>query len=570
MVPLKPHPILLFGILEQGYARPSETLEVSCLKITIIQKWTLVLIATALLALGGTLGCEDDPVNPDGDTGEPTEIEVTHIIVNPKSPAPGDTIQLTAVIVSNGQNIGDFPDVTWSAGGEGDFLENNEVSVRWKAPGESRLFNISVTVKNAVNSSSKSATVFVGDSQTLVAFEAGQPIYTGPGPTFLYVRTADVAAGVEVYSFDGVNTDDVVPGQELGEGFKISRDGNAAVYQIDDPPAGRLIEPINVYYNNLATGTRVQVTTDRAPEESRRRQQYLAPRISPTGHLMTYQGWRNAMIANDGDSLDVFLWDPVSGVEQAITQTHGFRDRRNWYPSISSDENWVVFVSNRSGIGQWELYGMKLSGTTVVDTAEAAVVRLTDTGGDIASGSSNDVSEPLISWSPGSPVLLVVTNSEDLLQLTFGPSGATTTQVFGIDGKIREFAWSADGLSVAISTGQKIYRIAAGGTEAELVREAPAGDQARDLVWSPDNNYMVYRISRGSQSWLELVEVPGSGEVEEVIVLTPSVAGGNLSGYRGAMSMSPVWTPSDELLYPVFHEGTPAIDILDISGALSG
>jgi hypothetical protein len=66
------------------------------------------------------------------------------------------------------------------------------------------------------------------------------------------------------------------------------------------------------------------------------------------------------------------------------------------------------------------------------------------------------------------------------------------------------------------------------------------------------------------------VEVPGSGEVEEVIVLTPSVAGGNLSGYRGAMSMSPVWTPSDELLYPVFHEGTPAIDILDISGALSG
>jgi hypothetical protein len=142
--------------------------------------------------------------------------------------------------------------------------------------------------------------------------------------------------------------------------------------------------------------------------------------------------------------------------------------------------------------------------------------------------------------------------------------------VFGIEGRIREIVWSADGTLAALSTGAAIYSLPLGSADAELIYEPPSGDDARDLAWSPDNRYLVYRISRSSNSWLEVLEIPDVGVAEDVIVLTPSAPAGNLASYRRTMSMSPLWTPSNALVYPVFRGATPALELVDISGALGG
>jgi Tol biopolymer transport system component len=530
------------------------------LKVSIIHKWTLVLIATGLMAFGGVVGCEDDnPVDEGSLVSE--SITASAIIVNPKSPAPGDTIQLTVVITSDSGNEGDFPKIAWSATG-GKFLESDQTSVRWESPDVSSLYDITCRVENSVSSSSTRTTVFVGSIVTLIDSDAGQ-IFPQAGGDFLYLRSNDVSEGLEVYKSVNGTPSDVTPGTELGKSITISTALTGAAYEVEPPPQQYVIEPVNVVYNDLVTGDRVEVTTDNSAPTSRRRQQYGEPSLSSSGQLLTFQGWRLSENVGDGDSLDVFLWDTSTESMAAVTETHGL-DRRNWFPTISTDESWLTFISNRSGGGQWELYGMKLAGTSVVDTAMSALVRLTDTGGQIAAGSATDLTRPLMQWNPVNPVLALVTSNDALIQMTTNSQGANTVAVIGISGRVRELVWSPDGSQLAISNGVAIYTVTAGGDAAVLQHAGPVGDEIRDVGWSPDMSFMVFRTTRSGNSWFELLDT-SSGLT---VVLTPATSAAELGSYRKLMSLSPIWTANDELLLLLFNGITPGIHSLDISGAL--
>jgi len=106
------------------------------------------------------------------------------------------------------------------------------------------------------------------------------------------------------------------------------------------------------------------------------------------------------------------------------------------------------------------------------------------------------------------------------------------------------------------------------GTLAEMEYQALPGDQIRDLVFSPDGQWMVYRVTRAGLSWLEIMDLSG-GNLNETVPLTRSFPAGGAADYRPLMSLSPAWSSSDVLYIPVFTGlKTPAIMSLDVSGAV--
>ncbi len=116
-------------------------------------------LRVGLAGLAVVFGCEDNPEPPEG-LGE-SPISIIEIILTPKSPVPGDTISLTAIITGEEMNIGDFPVVKWTASA-GSFLEDDQLSVRWESPPTSGLFGITCKATNSINSTTASTQVFVG------------------------------------------------------------------------------------------------------------------------------------------------------------------------------------------------------------------------------------------------------------------------------------------------------------------------------------------------------------------------------------------------------------------------
>ena len=91
--------------------------------INVISRNIFFLAAVSVFVVAG---CSDDNPTDDGSRSDSKPISVDGIIINPKSPAPGDTVQLTAVVTSTSTNPGDFVQYSWSATG-GSFMEDNKI-----------------------------------------------------------------------------------------------------------------------------------------------------------------------------------------------------------------------------------------------------------------------------------------------------------------------------------------------------------------------------------------------------------------------------------------------------------
>jgi hypothetical protein len=531
------------------------------LRISITRKWTRGLLAGALaLALAA---CSDESTT-DAE-GESVPIVASHIIVNPKSPAPGDTIRLTVDLESDTVNIGDFPTVAWTASG-GTFLESNETSVRWIAPATSALYDINVTASNTVSTTSLGTTVFVGQSVEIVAAEAGQPFFRPNGVDFVYMRTPNIGSGIEMYEYAGGIASDLVPGEGLGENISVAPSLTGAAYEIETPPLGNFIEPINVVYSDLVAGVAMPITSDQAQPGSRRRHQYTRPSFSADGKLIAYQGYRPATLATEIDSVDVFVYNTATQATTIATRTHGLI-RKNFFPTISPDGKWLVFVADRSALNRWEFYGLPIA-NDVVATESAATVRLTNTNGTVTSGSLVTIVPPFMKWSHVDPVMALVSSTGVTSQITFGPSGATLTPVTGVGSRIvREFVWSGDGTMLAMTDGETIFSVPRGGGVATAHHTGTTGDLLRDLTWSQNLDYIIYRVTRGSSAWFELLDV-SAGRLTRTVVLTPATSAGEVGAYRRFMSTSALYTSADELMMLLFANATPSIHLLDISGAV--
>lgn len=525
----------------------------------------------ATLVFGFGLGCSDDEKPPTN--GSESKLTVENIVLNPKSVTQGDTIQCTAVITSSGQS--GFAQVQWSANG-GSFLQTTQSSVGWVATDPTGVYRLTVTATNSVNSSSKSADVFVGDITTMVSGGAGEIVLNAAGSGFYYlyspvVPTDPTFIGFVIYESTGGAGTPVVAGAIPGTRYRFSADLGRAVHTRTTFPIDPLniLLPVNVWLTDLAGRTQTAITTDQAAPGSTRRHQHLYPTFSPSGSWVTYEAFRPNPQAGSIDTFDVCVYDINTQQTVNVTATHNVRgQRRNFFPTFSSDGNWLVFISDRVQFNQWELFGVPISGG-VVDTMLAAVDTLTSTGGLMAelSQSAEVVKNPRKTWNPNpaTPVLAIV-GADGMLRLVQMTAGGAITTEVALEGNVREMVWAPGGGSLAVSTGSKVQLVALGGV-ATSRHTAVSGDALVDLTWSPNGDFLFYRAQRGSGSWFELLDIDAGTNYTTSVVITPTDPVGSRPDYAGVCSTASAWA-ADNVVYMLLFGGTTAsIAAVDISGA---
>ena len=531
-----------------------------------------------LLTLGVvTVGCSDDE-SADGVDEKPLTISM--IIINPKSIAQTDT--LTATAVPEGSSTpGSFPTYKWTKTG-GTFLTDNQQSVDWVAPDSSAVFRLTCTVTNSGGSNSAGVDVFVGRQQVVIPQQAGEVHLLSSGLLY-YLRGPVGDAGWDsskVYLADvgsGPGGLSVLKGSRLGDQFVFSKHlANAAHSAWGEIRIENTVDPIDVWLVGLDVGRVTAVTSDGSLEGGTRHQQYQYPYFSANENLLTYQGFLPAPQQGDVDTVDVFVHylDQDKSVNATRADTQSER-RRNLYPTISSDDSWLMFVSDRAERDTWDYYGLPIVGG-VVDTLLSQTKRLT-TAGLVGLGPWTIIDRPLMTWNPSSrPVLAVVGDDDVLYFIETNAGGANTRAIQSITGDISELDWSTDGQTLAVSASKvlkegepassELYTVPIDGSP-QLRHTSHPGDGIVDVTWSPDAEFIVYRVIRGDEAWFELIDIDGGTDFLETVVLSARAQLGDRSSYAAQMSTDSAYGSGD-VVYMLFFDGlSPRLSTLDISGA---
>ncbi len=516
---------------------------------------------------------KDEPV-VDGGDGTSTPLTVAQIIASPKTAAAGDTLIMTADVRSSSANAGDIPVLSWTATG-GTFVEDDQLTVHWVAPATSEVYVVTARATNSVGSASHSTDVLVAGESAVVMDDAGAVTLITGGPTFYHRRTTNVSQGTDLYRFNGASSLDAAP-PSVANQFDVvfAPDLAFEAYWADTTytgPATGANRPRNIYVAHLGAGTFQRLTVDNSIPPSELRQQYTQPAISANGHLVAFQGYLPDRFNAAFDSFEVFVYDLMQNTRVRVTGGQKFK--RSFFPTFSTDQNWLTFVADPTGKSKWEIYGAAMSGD-VVDADYTHFVQLSSTGGSIASGSLPQLQPPLKTWNPVAPELAVVAKDGTLYLIQTNSSGGTTVDVTGLPGPPLEMTWSPDGSALAVipvapGVGGAIYLMT--GSNAAPLLTVPPGDGLRDLAWSPDGEWMVYRRSRANVSWFELLDIDAS-ELTAPLAITGTWPTGNVSSYRTFMSMSPVWGTGNQLWMPVFGvtplSAEPGIVTVNISAAV--
>ncbi|MDH4036764.1 MAG: hypothetical protein OEX18_05105 [Candidatus Krumholzibacteria bacterium] len=532
-----------------------------------------------LAAVLASLAACDDNKNSDTTTPASTPLKVQQIIVSPKAATPGDTIALTADIRSSSANVGDIPTTAWTADG-GEFVEDNKMTVRWVAPAAIGFYTVTVKATNDAGTVSSKTTLFVGEQETLIGTEAGAVTLLPGGIDFYYLRSPDVSLGVETWSYiSGVASDAVSPVRPTG--FELVYAPNLAfevhATTVAEPNSLTVANPNpkqrQIYVGDLTLGTLQRISQDLAPFDSGRRNQFANPAVSPDAQMIAFQGTVTNVFSASLDSIDIFIYWPAGPTRVRATGNHS--NHKNYYPTFSTDQNWLTFISDRGGANQWEVYGMPVAGTNV-DTNQSSLVRLTDTGGTMALTLPGGVpARPLRAWNPMASTLAIVSGDNILYLMTTSGSGASLVDVSGLPISVQELKWSVNGTLLGVSaTGKnaddasvaQVFTVT--GTTAQLRYQALPGDIVRDIAFSPDDQWMVFRVTRAGLAWLEIVDLSG-GVLTKSVALTGTFPAGDAAVYRPVMSLSPVWGAGNILHSPTFFSpDTPGILSVDISGAV--
>jgi Tol biopolymer transport system component len=552
-------------------------------------KHTLVwLFALALYVV--VAGCSDDE-----GTNDPVEgpMTISTIILNPKSSEPGDTVKATADI--RGNNLpGNFPSVKWTAT-DGTFLTDNLMSVDWVAPRPSdaaAVARLKCEATNSAGTTQLSADVFVGESNVAVTRDAGEIQLRSNGDFyFLYsLFNEEGWDSSEVYLYSGGSSSPVVPGNwRRGSEFAFSgspgREPTHSAYaRIDDDVPTNTMNPINVWLIDLNSGSQEPITSDQTDPGVNRHDQFQYPCFSLDGEWVTYQGYQPFHQQGGIDTVHAYVHNVLTRETVNATVGDTLRERRlNYFPTFSSDQRWLVFVSDKDGRDKWELYGQPIDVDGNVDTRPESTARLSPPGAEglIARTSFRTLTRPTLVWNPNPamPVLAVVGSegSDKMLHLvTTNQSGATTNDITEVGDAIRDFVWSDNGQLLAVSaltqvagggTANALFTVTAAG-DVTVQHTAVAGDQVFDLAWSPNGDYIIFRTVRGTSSWLELFDLGGGTGLLGTVVLTVSMSVGNRSVYEEHMFTNSRYHTNNVIYWLAFDGATASIEMLDVTGAV--
>lgn len=513
----------------------------------------LLALLTALV-----LGCSGD--NTDGGTGpggESKKITVQDVILNPRSPAPGDTMQATAVVTSSSANIGDFVRYKWTATG-GDFLEDDQGNVRWVAPDTSSIFTISVTAENSVSSSALSRTLFTTRYKSVIPLDAGE-IHLGQGDEIIYLGSPRRPTEP---GFDGFAIRRLTP--TLDEQIAPFRGFQTALSQ-DLTTAAQLlaIPQLTVLVIDLQTGLWEPIPND---PYLQRITASTRPAVSNNGRLIAYEGFSpdQEMLPSQGgvDTFLVYTYDVMTKKRSRVANRG-----ENFLPRFSSDGNWLVFVSNRIGSTDWEYYALPVINDSVpTDTlaGPGELRQLTDTGGTVGPDTPGPFAVP-IRWSPNEadPAFATTDRNGRLTIVPVDGSGA-----IGIDvpGEVRDFAWAPSGNDLVSTNGTVLYRVGRTGG-AEAIHQAASGDNLSLVSWSYVNDLILYMVTRSANSWYEVLDLSGTSGLTGPVSVSPSGSRGDASVYASLIEVRPVWIPGENSCISLFFDSvTPSASSVGFSG----
>ena len=539
-------------------------MEVS-LKTAFNYRHFIVAIAAGIFILTGLLvGCSDDDVNDLPGTGPGSAtITVDDVIFNPKSPAPGDTLQATAIVSVDMINPGEFATYKWTSD-DGTFLEDNKASVRWVAPITSSIYNLSVTASISSSSSKLDANVFVGELTDFIDDRAGELHPSTSGDDMYYLSgPAQADSGLIVRFKDAASDAEVFPGMKAGIQFSLDRNLTQAAHTHLTPFPWR----ITVMHDELLTGNQTIIAHD---ERSLvvRPSEYSSPFVSPDGQMIVYQGALLDVVppsAGGADTFSVFLHEIAAGVAQRATF-----ETRSFYPTVSSDNRHLVFVSDKDGALLWELYALPISGTTVTpDTVQNALIKLSDTGG-LLGGESIPPSDIPKEWNPNPafPLLALIGTDE---KLRIASTDGTPAILVNMPGKVIDMKWASDGQTLAVSVFDaginSIYLVTTGG-EPSRILDALEGDKYTNLSWSPDGGLLVYQVARSTNVWYELFDPTGATGQTVPVRVTPAAAQGAAVDFGPPLqSFRPAWALGTKTVYLFMLDGdTPSVKTVDLSG----
>ena len=542
---------------------------------TIDRSKRVWLVGVALIAAAGILagGCDDEKETPTDEGGPTSPIQIDNIIAAPKAGSPGDTLVISAIVTSSTPNEGDIPTMAWTASG-GAFLEDDQASVRWIAP-DNGLYEISVRATNDVNSVTSTASVFVGELTTIVDERAGAVHLAPNGTDFFFFRTPNNPAnGAEVFSvIGGVIADAVTtPGSANGTNnrdISYAPDATFEAHSVDSVNAAAENLAKHLYMGDFSTQSYTKIAY--APPQGEKYAVFEDPDVSPDSRYIAFAGMLPSTAPTIADTFDVFVYDTQDQSRRNITGVHS--NHRNFFPTWSTNQSWLTYVSDRSGRNAWDLYGSPVS-NGIVDDAQASVVRLSNTGGTLAAGNPGALEKPVLEWNPVAPTLAIM--ALDGLYLIFTtPSGATQVETSVVP---TDFSWSPNGDLLAMTVETKVgnddpmNNVAMMGLDGTLVDRRVSRaitDTFDDVAWTADGSWLVYRVTRGSSSWLEAFDVAGT-ILDAPVAITGAepvnVGARSLGEYRLHMSMSPA-VGSNLLYYPTFT-GFPTIGVkrLDLTG----
>lgn len=527
--------------------------------------------------IGLAIAACDEEKTPEEVVAGPTgPLTVSSLISDPKVGMPGDTLVLTAVITSTAPNEGDFPVMDWSATG-GAFLEDNTQTVRWVAPNVSGIFTITAKATNHVNSATGNITLFIGAGGELLTEFAGQLDLINGGPDFHYFRTTDVTRGIDVYQYvGGVGSDAILPGPPPQPGLQLntvySADGSMVAWAADSVQFATTVRPRHIYVGNFGSGTYARLTVDGAKPGLPERNRFDMPAFSPNKQVVAYQRLAQSWDGVATDSFHVYIQDLVANKRTLVTFEHEFP--RGFFPTFSTDSKWLVYVLDRQRNAQWELYGSPMTGNDV-DGSLASLKKLTNTGGLIVTGGPRDVKRPPMAWNPVSSVLAIAAADNALHMVETTATGANDIMVPEV-ARAQEIIWSPNGTMLAAvftltdtegKTWSRIVTVTPAGVVTER-ENSPTGDAIRDLAFSPDENWLVYRVTRGGGCWFNALDL-GAGVLTTPVPVTATDPSGNAGAYRGVMTLRPVWTSANLMIYPSFNgnaSNTPGVYTRDLSG----
>lgn len=543
------------------------------MKITWLSGRLPAVLTVGLVVLGGlTSGCSDDEEN--GTTvPQSTKITVEEIIFNPKSPAPGDTMRATAVVTSTSQNVGDAVEYKWTATG-GVFLEANKASVRWVAPVQSTIYSVTVEAKNSANTAKLTDGVFVGERLPFIEEMAGE-LFPVPGSDAVYYTSAPgvAAAGLIIRRKEGASDDALYGIDSKGTQYSFDKNRTLAAHMIVEPG----VKKLSVLADNLAAATQDTIMRDRRAFPLRP-SEFQWPSVSGGGRFVAFQGGLLDQLATPAtggvDTFAVYLYEAAGRTVSRAT-FRGNSERplvsNSFFPSVSSNDQHLVFVSDRGGAAVWEYYALPITGATVTpDTIPDALIRLTDTGGQMASGTSIPPGRVQAQWHPGSVPILAVIGADAKLRLV-STSGAGAVLVTA-EGKVSDMQWAPDGsvLAAVITNGDvaAIHEVNSAGETTVLTAGDPA-DKIGDVAWSPDGEILIYTITRGTDVWYEMFDVGGASGLTAPVRISPATKPTALAKAFGPplQSFRPAWRGGSRISYLfVLDQATPSVVSVDLSG----